>query len=172
MAGKITSLLDPARVALSVQSNKRTGALNEVARLLEGHPDVERLYPDFEERELAMYRETGVWPIMHIIAMRRAILEESPWVARNLYNAFLESKNRSVQRLLDPAVSRYPLPWLAAYGRRMSDLFGGDPFPYGIEPNRSTVDQLLDYAHLQGIAHRRATADEVFPAGIMTKVVV
>jgi 4,5-dihydroxyphthalate decarboxylase len=139
---------------------------------LEGHPDIERLYPDFEQRELTMYQETGVWPIMHIIAMRRAILEENPWVARNLYNAFLESKNRSVERLLDPAVSRYPLPWLPAYGRRMKDLFGGDPFPYGIEPNRTTVDQLLDYAHLQGIAHRLATADEVFPAGIMTKVVV
>ena len=64
------------------------------------------------------YRRTGVWPIMHIIAMRRAILDEHPWVARNLYNAFLESKQRSVERLLDPAVSRYPLPWLPTYGRR------------------------------------------------------
>lgn len=109
---------------------------------------------------------------MHIIAIRRAILDEHPWVARNLYNAFLESKQRSVQRLLDPAVSRYPLPWLPDYGARMTEQFGGDPFPYGIEPNRATVDQLLRYANQQGIAHRLATADEVFPAGVMTKVVV
>jgi 4,5-dihydroxyphthalate decarboxylase len=139
---------------------------------LDGHPDVVRLYPDFEERESAYYQGTGVWPIMHIIAMQRRILAENPWVARNLYNAFLESKQRSVERLLDPAVSRYPLPWLATYGRRMSDRFGGDPFPYGIEPNRATLEQLLRYAHQQGIAHRLATPDEVFPAGIMTKVVV
>jgi 4,5-dihydroxyphthalate decarboxylase len=139
---------------------------------LQGHPDVVRLYPDFETRELAYYQRTGIWPIMHIIAMRRQILDDNPWVARNLYNAFLESKNRSVERLLDPAVSRYPLPWLPAYGRRMADLFGGDPFPYGIEPNRATVSQLLAYAHQQGIAHRLATPDEVFPVGIMTKVVV
>jgi 4,5-dihydroxyphthalate decarboxylase len=139
---------------------------------LHGHPDVVRLYPDFETRELEQYRSTGVWPIMHLIAMRRQVLAENPWVARNLYNAFLESKNRSVERLLDPAVSRYPLPWLPAYGRRMADLFGGDPFPYGIEPNRATLTQLLAYAHQQGIAHRLATPDEVFPAGIMTKVVV
>jgi 4,5-dihydroxyphthalate decarboxylase len=139
---------------------------------LQGHPDVVRLYPDYEQRELAQYQSTGIWPIMHIIAMQRRILDDNPWVARNLYNAFLESKQRSVERLLDPAVSRYPLPWLPAYGRRMSDAFGGDPFPYGIEPNRATVDQLLRYAHQQGIAHRLATADEVFPAGIMTKVVV
>jgi 4,5-dihydroxyphthalate decarboxylase len=139
---------------------------------LEGHPDVVRLFPEYQDQELEQYRRTGVWPIMHIIAMRRQVLAEHPWVARNLYNAFLESKQRSVQRLLDPAVSRYPLPWLATYGARMADLFDGDPFPYGVEPNRRTVDQLLRYAHQQGIAHRLATADDVFPAGIMTKVVI
>jgi 4,5-dihydroxyphthalate decarboxylase len=139
---------------------------------LEGHPDVVRLFPDHEQREREHYASSGIWPIMHIIAVRRAILEDNPWAARNLYNAFLESKQRSVTRLLDPAVSRYPLPWLPDYGRRMAGEFGGDPFPYGIEPNRATVDQLLRYAHQQGIAHRLATADEVFPAGVMTKVVV
>jgi 4,5-dihydroxyphthalate decarboxylase len=139
---------------------------------LEGHPDVVRLFPDHLEREEEYYTRTGVWPIMHIIAMQRRVLEEDPWVARNLYNAFLESKRHSVERLLDPAVSRYPLPWLPTYGRRMRDMFGGDPFPFGIDENRATIDQLLHYAHLQGIAHRRATADEVFPAGVMTRVVV
>jgi 4,5-dihydroxyphthalate decarboxylase len=139
---------------------------------LDGHPDVVRLFPDYEQREMDYYRQSGVWPIMHIIAVQRRILDEHPWVARNLFNAFLESKNRSVERLLDPAVSRYPLPWLPAYGRRMTDLFGGDPFPYGIEANRPTFAQLLEYAHLQGIAHRLAGPDEVFPAGVMTKVVV
>jgi 4,5-dihydroxyphthalate decarboxylase len=139
---------------------------------LEGHPDVVRLFPDYQGSELEYYRRTTVWPIMHIIAMRRQILADNPWVARNLYNAFEESKQRSVQRLLDPAVSRYPLPWLATYGAQMRDEFGGDPFPYGIEPNRSTIDQLLRYAHEQGIAHRLATADEVFPTGVMTKVVI
>lgn len=139
---------------------------------LRGHPDVVRLFPDYQAKELEYHRAGGVWPIMHIVAMRSDILRDDPWVARNLYNAFLESKQRSVQRLLDPAVSRYPLPWLATYGRRMSDEFGGDPFPYGVEPNRATIDQLLLYAHQQGIAHRLATTDEVFPEGIMTKVVV
>jgi 4,5-dihydroxyphthalate decarboxylase len=74
--------------------------------------------------------------------------------------------------LLDPVVSRYPLPWLATYGRQMQEQFNGDPFPYGVEPNRPTFSQLLTYAHQQGIAHRLVVPDEVFPAGIMTKVVV
>ncbi|MGN6521909.1 MAG: ABC transporter substrate-binding protein [Actinomycetes bacterium] len=139
---------------------------------LEGHQDVVRLFPDFEEREREHYVRTGVYPIMHIIAMQRRVLDEHPWVARNLYNAFLESKQRSVERLLDPAVSRYPLPWLPAYGRRVADFMGGDPFPYGIEQNRPTWEALLRYAHQQGIAHRLATPEEVFPAAIMTKVVI
>jgi 4,5-dihydroxyphthalate decarboxylase len=138
----------------------------------QGHPDVVRLYPDYQPMEESYYERTRVWPIMHLIAMRRAILEDNPWVARNLYNAFLESKNRSVERLLDPAVSRYPLPWLATYGRQMQEQFNGDPFPYGVEPNRPTLSQLFTYAHQQGIAHRLVDPDEVFPAGIMTKVVV
>ena len=88
------------------------------------------------------------------------------------YNAFEESKRRSVERLLDPAVSRYPLAWLPTYARRMRDLFGGDPFPYGIEANRPTIEQMLLYTYQQGIAHRLATPEEIFPAGIMTKVVI
>ncbi|QRP50453.1 hypothetical protein [Amycolatopsis sp. FDAARGOS 1241] len=139
---------------------------------LEGHPDVVRLFPDYREMEQQYYRDTGIWPIMHLIAMRRQVLDEHPWAARNLYNAFLESKQRSVERLLDPAVSRYPLPWLATYGREMRDVFAGDPFPFGIEPNRATWEQLLTYAAQQGIAHRLATPDEIFPDGIMTEVVV
>jgi 4,5-dihydroxyphthalate decarboxylase len=139
---------------------------------LEGHPDVVRLFPDFVEMEREYYLRTGVWPIMHIIAMQRRVLEEHPWAARNLYNAFQESKLRSIERLLDPAVSRYPLPWLASYGRQMRDLFHGDPFPYGIEENRATWEQLLTYSAQQGIAHRLATPTEIFPPGIMTEVVV
>ena len=139
---------------------------------LEGHPDVVRLFPDFLQMEEAYYDRTKVWPIMHIIAMKKRILEDHPWVARNLYNAFQESKRRSIERMLDPAVSRYPLAWLSTYARRMRDQFGGDPFPYGIEENRATWEQMALYTWQQGIAHRRFTPEEIFPAGIMTKVII
>ena len=139
---------------------------------LEGHPDVVRLFPEYLEQEEAYYDRTKVWPIMHIIAMRKRILDEHPWVARNLYNAFQESKRRSIERLLDPAVSRYPLPWLSTYARRMRDRFGGDPFPYGVEENRPTWEQMALYTWQQGIAHRQFTPEEIFPAGIMTKVII
>ena len=139
---------------------------------LEGHPDVVRLFPDYLEMEEEYYDRTRVWPIMHIIAMKKQIVDEHPWAARNLFNAFQESKRRSVERLLDPAVSRYPLAWLPTYARRMRDLFGGDPFPYGIEENRATWEQMALYTWQQGIAHRQFTPEEIFPEGIMTKVII
>jgi 4,5-dihydroxyphthalate decarboxylase len=136
---------------------------------LEGHPDVERLFPNFQEMEEISFNKTKVWPIMHIIAVQRHVLAKNPWIARNLYNAFLESKRRSLERLLDPAVSRYPLAWLSNYARKMRDMFG-DPFPFGIEENRPTLDQFLRFTYEQGIAHRRAKPEEIFPKGIATAV--
>src|ERR1700704_6474329 len=137
---------------------------------LQGHPDVVRLFPNYLEMEESYYERTKVWPIMHIIAIQTRVLDEHPWVARNLYNAFVESKRRSLERLLDPAVSRYPLAWLPTSARKMRELFDGDPFPYGIEENRPTLEQFLRYTHEQGIAHRRAKPEEIFPRGIMTSV--
>ncbi|MFN3891328.1 MAG: ABC transporter substrate-binding protein [Beijerinckiaceae bacterium] len=139
---------------------------------LEGHPDVERLFPDYLGMEEEYYARTKVWPIMHIIAVQKHIIDENPWVARNLMNAFQESKRRSLERLFDPAVSRYPLAWLPTYARKMRDIFGNDPFPFGIEENRATWEQMLLYTYQQGIAHKHMKPEDIFPKGIMTKVIV
>ena len=139
---------------------------------LEGHPDVVRLFPDFLDMEDEFFARTKVWPIMHIIAMKKSVVDENPWVPRNLFNAFQESKRRSIERLMDPAVSRYPLPWLATYARKMRDKFEGDTFPYGIEENRPTWELMAKYTFQQGIAHREFTPEEIFPQGMMTKVVI
>jgi 4,5-dihydroxyphthalate decarboxylase len=117
------------------------------------------------------FERTKIWPIMHIIAMQKKILDENPWIAGNLYHAFEESKNRSIERLLDPAISRYPLAWLPTYARRMREMFG-DPFPFGIEANRATWEQMLFYTYQQGIAHCHAKVEDIFPKGIATEVVV
>ena len=138
----------------------------------EGHPDVVRLFPDFEAIEQDYYKTTAVYPIMHVIALRKSALAGRPWLARNLFNAFEESKRRSLERILDPAVSRYPVPWLTNYARRMRDTFGGDPFPFGIEANRPTLEQFLRYTYEQGIARRHVKPEEIFPPGIMTDVKV
>jgi 4,5-dihydroxyphthalate decarboxylase len=138
----------------------------------EKHPDVVRLFPDFEAIESRYYAETQVYPIMHVIALRKAILQGNPWIARNLYNAFAESKRRSLERLLDPAVSRYPVPWLANYAARLQQQFGGELFPYGIDANRPTLELFLRYTYEQGIAHRLVKPEDIFPVGIMASVKV
>ena len=139
---------------------------------LEGHPDIVRLFPDYLEMEEDYFAKTKVWPIMHIIAMKKSIAEQYPWVARNMFNAFQESKKRSLERLLDPAVSRYPIPWLTTYARKMRDMFNGDTFPYGIEENRATWELMSLYTFQQGISHRPFTPEEIFPKGIMTSVII
>ncbi len=139
---------------------------------LEGHPDIVRLFPDFLEMEEAEYERSKVWPIMHIIAMKKSVHEAHPWAARNLFNAFVESKDRSVARILDPAVSRYPVAWLPIYARKMQKIFGRDTFPFGVEENRKTWEMMGLYTHQQGIAHRRFTPEEIFPASVTTKVII
>jgi len=136
----------------------------------QGHKDVVRLFPDFWAMEEKYYKATKVWPIMHIIAVQNRVLDDNPWVARNLYNAFLASKNRSIERLMDQAVSRYPVAWLPTYMRKQAELFGADTFPYGIEENRPTWEQMARYSFEQGIAHRHVKPEEIFPKGIMTSV--
>jgi 4,5-dihydroxyphthalate decarboxylase len=137
---------------------------------MKGHPDVARLFPDFREMEEQYYKRTKVWPIMHVIAVKRELLERYPWVGGSLYNAFSASKNAALARFYEQSVSRYPLPWATVYARKMRDLFDGDPFPFGIEENRPTLEQFLRYVHEQGIAHRHAKVEEIFPKGLMVEV--
>lgn len=139
---------------------------------LEGNPDIVRLFPDYLEMEKNYYARTKIWPIMHIMVMQNKVLEENPWVARNLLNAFNESKDNSLERMLDPAVSRYPLAWVPTYAREMQAMFGDDPYPFGIEENRATWEQMLLYTYQQGIAHKHVTPEDIFPKSIMTNVVV
>lgn len=139
---------------------------------VQGHPDVHRLYPDYLEMDRDYYAATGVWPIMHMIAMKRSVLRDHPWAARNLVAAFTESKRRSVERLMDAAISRYPLAWLPAHARQVRETMGGDPFPFGVEANRPTWERLALYTFQQGIAHRHARVEDLFPPGMDDRVIV
>jgi 4,5-dihydroxyphthalate decarboxylase len=132
------------------------------------HPDIGRLLPNYQEFDREFFERTRVYPIMHIVAMRKSVLERHPWAARNLYNAFEEAKDRAVARALRG--TPIPVPWLADYARQMQGEFGEDLYPYGIEPNRPTLEHFLRYAHEQGIARKHVTPEEIFPEGIMTSV--
>ena len=128
---------------------------------------IRRLFPDYEAVEAAYFRETGVFPIMHVIVIKTDVLERHPWLAMNLYKAFEEAKRRSIARLSDITASHAPLAWLAPYAERMRGLFGEDFWPYGLEKNRTTLQAFVDFAFEQGVCHRRLELEELFPKQVL-----
>jgi 4,5-dihydroxyphthalate decarboxylase len=134
------------------------------------HPDIVRLWPNYLAMGEDFYARTGVYPIMHVAVMRKAILKDNPWVARNLYIAFDQSRRQSLARLRRPGY--IALPGHGEHAEAAMKAFGGDYFPYGIEENRKALELFLRYAHEQGISRRLMTPEEIFPPGINIKVAV
>jgi 4,5-dihydroxyphthalate decarboxylase len=125
-------------------------------------PRIRRLFDDPRAAEEAYYRATGIFPIMHTIAIRRDVYDAHPWVAINLVKAFETAKRRSYARLEDSMAPRYPMPWMNADAAATARVFGPDPYPYGLEANRATLDAVLGFAHEQGVATRRMAVEELF----------
>jgi 4,5-dihydroxyphthalate decarboxylase len=122
-----------------------------------------RLYPNYREEEARYHAATGIFPIMHVIAIRRAVFERYPWVAMNLLKAFEEAKQRSLERMNDLTASRIPLPWSASISSEWGKDFGADPFPYGLEGSRRTLEGFCRFAHDQGVTATQMTPDDLFP---------
>jgi 4,5-dihydroxyphthalate decarboxylase len=125
-------------------------------------PGGQRLFPDYVSLEREYFRKTGIYPIMHVIVLRRAVYERDRWIAMNLFKAFQEAKRESMQRLVEIGLSHVPMPWLAEHARRWREIAGEDFWPYGIEPNRRTLEPFLQYAYEQGIAQRQLEPADLF----------
>jgi 4,5-dihydroxyphthalate decarboxylase len=126
-----------------------------------------RLFPDFMAAEETFYRKTGIFPIMHIVCMRRDLAERHPWLPLNVLKAFELAKKNSLDRLKFPSMSRYALPWGNAYVARTRGIFGEDFWPYGVTANRRTLEAFVQYAYEQGVCRRLLTVEELFAAGAM-----
>jgi 4,5-dihydroxyphthalate decarboxylase len=133
------------------------------AAFVRGDPNVRRFFDNYLQIEAEYYKKTGIFPIMHAVAVRRDVLNRNPWVARSLYNAFVEAHHRSLDRAFDGTVSLYPIPWADTYAKQGLELLGKDYFPYGIEENRTTLEAFLRYAHEQGVCKRLLKLEELFP---------
>ena len=127
-----------------------------------GDRRIRRLFADHRSVELAYARKTRIFPIMHVVAMRREVYERDRWLAMSLFKAFDQAKRRSVARAGEIAVSSFPLPWIADELRIARELFGGDPWPYGVDANRVTLETFLEYAFEQGVCRQRVSCDELF----------
>jgi len=135
-----------------------------------GGGKIVRLFPEYRAEEARYHAATGIYPIMHVIAMRRTVFERYPWVAMNLFKAFDEAKRRSIERIRDLTASRIPVPWSAAIADEWSKDFGADPFPYGLEENRKTLAAFCRFAHEQGVTAKQMTPDDLFPKEVRSSV--
>jgi 4,5-dihydroxyphthalate decarboxylase len=126
------------------------------------NPDIVQLFPDHHEREKDYYRRTRIFPIMHLVALRREIYERHPFVATSLYRAFCEAKDLALQKMRYPGTLRYMLPWMRSEIAEIDEVFGGDPWPYGVEPNRATLEALVQYLAEQGLIAAPVPVEKLF----------
>ncbi len=133
-----------------------------------GTGEIVQLYPNYREIEEAYFRETGIFPIMHVIALRADVFEANRWIAMNLLRAFEQSKTNAIERAREITATRLPFAWCYEAVERARDLFGEDFFPYGMEANRATLEAFLQYGFEQGVCHRRLAVEELFPPEVQS----
>ncbi|RZU33456.1 4,5-dihydroxyphthalate decarboxylase [Blastococcus saxobsidens] len=129
--------------------------------VLAGEPTIRRIFPDPRQAEQDYYRSTGIFPIMHVVAIRADVAERYPWLPRNLMDAFDAAKATAMRRLQDPRT--VSLAWLRALQEEERALLGPDPWHYGLDDsNAHTLQTFLRYALEQGVASRALTPEELF----------
>lgn len=129
--------------------------------LIDKDPRVGRLFPNFKEEEIAFYKKTQIFPIMHVIGIRREIVEQYPWVPINLYHAFNESKAIAMERMVNPRI--VPLAWYREAWEEQEQILGPDPWEYGMtEKNEHQLKLLVQYSHEQGMIGREIPLEELF----------
>jgi len=125
-------------------------------------PDIARLFPDFRAIEREFWLRTRIFPIMHLVVIRRELYAQRPWIAQSLYDAFVESKARALARMHYGGSLSVMLPWLMAEIEEVDALFGGDAWPYGVEPNRPTLAALVRYMVEQNFITRAMPIEALF----------
>ncbi len=134
---------------------------------------IARLMPDSQAAEQQYFKDTNIFPIMHSLVLKTPVLDAHPWVGMNLYKAFLEAKNRSMERLSDVTASHAPMAWLTDTTTRLRSIFGDDFYPYGIGPerggriNHATLAAFLKFGFEQGVCYRHLDVEELFPKQVL-----
>jgi 4,5-dihydroxyphthalate decarboxylase len=164
----------PAGVTMESRPNTTLNAMIESGEIdammsprmptcfLQGSPKVKRLFPNYRQVEMEYFKKTELFPIMHVMVIKRAIYEKEPWVAQTLYKAFCESKEICMRDLYDTNILRVSLPWTSAEFEDTTALMTTDFWPYGVEPNRKNLETLHGYLFEQGLIKQKLILDELF----------
>jgi 4,5-dihydroxyphthalate decarboxylase len=160
---KLSRLADDKSVEAMLAEGELDGLLHPdlIKPLLDKDPRVGRLFPNVKQEEVAYYKKTGIFPIMHVMGIRREIVEKYPWVPINLYHAFNEAKALAMSRMENPRI--VPLAWYREAWEEQEEIMGRDPWEYGLgDNNRNQLEILVGYSHEQGLIKRRIPLDELF----------
>lgn len=129
---------------------------------VKGNPMVKRLFDDARSTERAYYSKTGIFPMMHAVAIKTELLEKHPWLAEAVFNAYSTAKSQHYMRLNKIGWAYSSLPWFAQEYEETKKLMGDNFWPYGIEPNRKALEALFRYSYDQGLSSRELTIEELF----------
>ena len=125
-------------------------------------PNVARLFPNYHQLEQDYYKRTKIYPIMHLVVVRRDLYERHPWVALSLYRALCAAKQRCFDLLAEAGSPKASFAWLPAIIEQEQAIFGTDWYPYGVEPNRHSLEALLQFNYEQGLVSRKIPLEELF----------
>jgi 4,5-dihydroxyphthalate decarboxylase len=134
----------------------------DVPEALGKNPDIVRLYPDYRSAEMDYYKRTKIFPIMHTVVIRRDLHDKHPSLAGAFYRACNLAKDAALKKMKYRGTLRYMLPWMTAELDDIEQVFGGDPWPYGVEANRPTLSALVRYLEEQGIVAKAPRVDDLF----------
>jgi 4,5-dihydroxyphthalate decarboxylase len=126
------------------------------------HPKVHRLIPNFREVEQEYFQRTKIFPIMHTMVIREEVYEKQPWIAQSLFKAFDESKRLCKEAMYEFSALKYMLAWSIDEMEKEREILGDDPWAYGLEPNRRTLETLIQYTYEQGLISKRFEVESLF----------
>jgi 4,5-dihydroxyphthalate decarboxylase len=129
---------------------------------LAGEPHIGRLFPDTRAAEMAYYKKTGLFPIMHLVGIKRALVEQHPWLATSVYKAFCEAKALAMIDLTDVNALMVTLPFLEAETKETMAAMGRDFWRYGVRESAKEIEALTQYAFEQGLIERKVAVEELF----------
>jgi 4,5-dihydroxyphthalate decarboxylase len=130
-----------------------------------GHPNIGWLFPDPIAVAKDYFKRTGLFPIMHVVGIRRTLAEKHPWLPGAVFKAFQQAKAVGVDKLSDTSATKVTLPFVEEALKNARSLMGEDYWSYGVEPNRKVLDYFLGQHHAQGLSSRRVAVDELFHPG-------
>jgi 4,5-dihydroxyphthalate decarboxylase len=136
--------------------------------LARGAPNVRRLFENYQEVEIAYFKKTGIFPIMHTVVMREDLWKEHPWIATSLYKAFQKSKQIAYERLDDLSLYKLSLAWFREPMARQREALGEDPWCDGVETNRHSLETLVGYLYEQEMIKKKPRLEELFAPNTLT----